>query len=156
MLTEAARVLRPGGLFISGEWDRLPSLADPTLDTAGIIPNITRLMDRVDEIINVSYQTVPSAAQIPRWVADSGLFRDITHEFHEVPIGNWQTDDRQKALGINFREQAVRYGDSLGQVLKNAGCEQEVIDELVNGYLEEINDVAGLKWVYHTVHAIKA
>ena len=156
MLAEVARVLRPGGLFISGEWDRLPSLGDRTLDTAGVIPNITRLIDRVDEIIIGSYQTGPAASLIPRWVADSGFFRDIIHEFHEIPIGDWHTDDRQRALGITLREQAVRYGDSLRQVLKNAKEEQEVIDELINGYLAEIQSVPGMIYVYHTVHAVKA
>lgn len=156
MLAEAARVLRPGGLFISGEWDRLPSLEDRALDTASVIPNITRLINRVNGILNGRFRALPAASSIPRWMAESGLFRDITHEFHEIPIGDWHTDERQRSLGVNFREIAVRYGDSLRQVLKDAGDEQAVVDELINGYLAEIRGVPGMFCVYHTVHAIKA
>ena len=157
MLGEAARVLRPGGLFLSGEWERGPKFANPIWGNDSSIPATHRLLNRVDAVLFANHGLVPVASRIPNWLAESDQFQDITVERHFLPIGDWHPDPGMKALGEDFRDIWVRYADSLKPVLRepNLGLNEAQIDELVAGFEDDMHTVPGMVGVYHTVHAIK-
>jgi len=156
MVREVARVLRPGGLFLSGEWERGPTFADPALGNANSIPAIHRLLNLVDDALGARHRVFPVAPHIPAWLAESGRFRDITPQFHLVPIGDWHPDPAMQALGNNFRDIWVRYADSLRPMLREGlGLDEVQVDELVAGYVNDMDNVSGMIGVYHTVHAKK-
>jgi hypothetical protein len=153
MLAEAARVLRPGGLFVSGEWERGPSFDNPTIGDTNRIPGIDRLVNVVDSLL--SHNALPLVPHIPTWLDASGQFEDITAQCYSVPIGDW--DPTKKALGENFRDVWVRYVDSLKPMLGQPGSEldEAQIDDLIAGYLDNLYNVPGMVGKYHMVHAKK-
>jgi hypothetical protein len=152
MLAEAARVLRPGGLFLSGEWERCPSFDNPTIGDTSRILGIDRLVDVVDSLLIRSH-----VLDIPTWLDASGQFQDITVQSYSVPIGDWPSDPEQRALGENFRGVWVRYVDSLKPMLgePRSGLSEVQINDLIAGYLDNIYNVPGMVGKYHTVHATK-
>jgi hypothetical protein len=156
MLAEAARVLRPGGLFLSGEWERVPSFANPVSGDADPIPETRRLLNLVDTSL-ARHGAFPLATCIPGWLAESGQFQDITAQFHVVPIGDWHPDPVMKELGNDFRSVWVRYADSLKPMLgePGLGMNEAQIDDLMEGYLQDMHNTSGMVGVYHTVHAKK-
>jgi len=155
MLDEVARVLRPGGLFLSGEWGRSPTFADPASGNSHTIPDIHRLVTFVDDILHAKHGVFSVAPHIPRWLAESGRFQDITAHLHAVPIGNWHPDPAMQVLGNTFRDMLVRYAKNLGPMLKEAGLDNAQVDELVTGYVNDMENVSGMIGVYHTVYAKK-
>jgi hypothetical protein len=151
MLAEAARVLRPGGLFLSGEWERWPSFNNnPNIGDR--ILGIDRLVNVVDSLLIQNY-----ALYIPTWLDESAQFQDITVQSFSVPIGDWPSDPDQRALGKYFRSVCVQYVDSLKPLLgePRSGLNVVQINDLILGYLDNIYNVPGIVGKYHTVHAKK-
>lgn len=156
MLTEVARVLRPGGLFLSGEWERIPTFVNPALRDQNLIPFTTGLLTMVDNILFEKYGIRPWARQIPGWLEASGLFVDITLDVHCMPVGNWHGDPDLRVLGRDFVDVWVKYAGSLEPMLSEAGFDVRFVQHVLAGYLHEIQNVSGMCAVYYTVHARRA
>jgi len=155
MLNEVARVLRPNGLFLSGEWERCPTFADPSLRNSNSIPATSHLFNLIDDAMFTSHGVIPIASHIPSWLAESGHFRDITSQKYAVPIGDWHPEPSMQALGNALRHALQLSTNGLKLILKEPklGLEEAQIDELVMGYVQEMYHVSGMVAVYHTVHA---
>jgi len=156
MLTEATRVLRHGGLFVSGEWERSPSFDNPAIEDTNRILGIRSLVDVVDLLL-IERNASPPVTCIPDWLDASGQFQGITKQCYTVPIGDWPSDPAMKALGKNFRDVWVRYADSLKPMLRepSSGLGEAQINDLIAGYMHNMDNVPGMVGKYHTVHATK-
>ncbi|KAF8154294.1 S-adenosyl-L-methionine-dependent methyltransferase [Crassisporium funariophilum] len=154
VLQEVARVLRPGGLFVSCEWGRYvafePSLR---LDPSTHAPASSRFFDALTRALASSRGIQPISPQIPMFLSNSGLFTGITSEQRHMPIGAWASDPAMRVLGERSLEIIERYTDSVKPLLIEAGWVEAEVENLLADYLQETQTTQGLIGVLYTVHA---
>ena len=150
MLTEASRVLRPGGLILLGEWIHLP--VDSS--TGRSPPGVSAFCRALDSSLLSEY----GIENIPPYLADlisqlSG-FEDVQSHDYYMPIGDWaRSSPRAKDLGARFGQTLEIWSESAAMVLAKAGYDQDEVGGLVNGFTGEIADVPGLQIAYRVVTA---
>lgn len=152
-LEEIARVLRPGGLFLSCEWNRHmafhPELQQvPSVDA----PAAVRFMDAITDAL-ASRGIQPIADQIPTFLEDSGYFTQITVGKKYIPLGDWPSDLAFKSIGADCLKMHERYADSCKPLLLEVGWGEVASERLITDYIEEICSVSGLVDIIFTVHA---
>ncbi|TCD65162.1 hypothetical protein EIP91_003018 [Steccherinum ochraceum] len=145
LLDEVARVLRPRGLFVAGEWMRGPAMirgADPAVH----LPRTTEFFRVVNNTLTVK-NIFPVAPFLHELIEESNHFEDVHSRQIEIVVGG-------DARGNRFREMQKVYAESMRVVLVEAGRHsRREVDELVAGYLWELYHVPGMIHVYHAVHA---
>ncbi|KAH7882073.1 S-adenosyl-L-methionine-dependent methyltransferase [Phlebopus sp. FC_14] len=156
MLREAARVLRPGGIFFSGEIGRYVAFAsgyvsDPNIAAPGaarFYQVINRLLDR-ENLYEIT-------KDIPGWLRGTGSFTDGRTQEHLIPIGDWHPSARKKRLGRAYLETMITFAESLKSFLHDGGLNDREIESLVAAYVNDLKTVPGMVGVYHTVWMVKA
>ncbi|EIW76554.1 S-adenosyl-L-methionine-dependent methyltransferase [Coniophora puteana RWD-64-598 SS2] len=160
-LSEIARVLRPGGLFLAGELEHSVSFE------RGIPPsNGTQGMDRFFTVVNNVLGErgfVQTGAHIPEWLHRTRTsdgrpaFTEIHVQQYHVPIGGWRaTNERERKMGRDWRNAMERYGDSVKpMLLSEASMDAHAVDELVQEYKDDLS-MNGMFSVYNAVWAIRA
>ncbi|KAF9564172.1 S-adenosyl-L-methionine-dependent methyltransferase [Agrocybe pediades] len=156
VLQEAARLLRPGGLFISYEWAPYPPINPNIPHTPDYIPAITRLHSSVNAAFHRTRNMRILGDQVPRYIVEVGAFTNITATQYLIPIGDWPTDATQKEIGLLSLEANKRYGDSVKPLLMEGGWTGPQVDGLLADYKQELDNTVGLNGVLVTVHATKA
>ncbi|TFK36112.1 S-adenosyl-L-methionine-dependent methyltransferase [Crucibulum laeve] len=153
VLREVARVLRPGGLFFSGEWGRYAAFHSVFgLDPAIRAPASFHFYEALTNALRNCRGIEPIAQFIPGFLSTSGLFTQIFGQHFAMPIGPWHDDPQYKSIGKAFRAAHRRYADSVSSLLTEAG---EDAGQIVAEYVDELRRVPGLVSLYHTVHARK-
>lgn len=155
LVGEAARVLRPGGLFLSGEWEPFPIHNATVSQLDNVIPATFSLVNMVNETLHKRYNMDPVGTSVPGWLEQSGRFANITPQVYKVPIGDWHQDPLMREFGNDMRATLVRYGESLKPMLKEAGYAEIQVETVLQAYVHELHTVRGLMGVYRTVHARK-
>ncbi|KAH0833830.1 S-adenosyl-L-methionine-dependent methyltransferase [Lanmaoa asiatica] len=157
MLREAARVLRRGGIFISGEVGRYVTFApgypgNPAVDA----PGATRFFKVVNDLLeHVGLHEITS--HIPHWLRATGTFTDGRIQEYLIPIGEWHPSSRQRTLGRAYLDAMTVFAESLKPFLRDqGGLTEREIGELIAGYVRDMRCVPGLVSVYQTVWTIKA
>lgn len=152
LLDQAARVLRPGGLFLAGEWGRFPAL-DGGRDPRVAAPRACAFFAAVNEAL-ARRRVLPAAEHLARWLQDSGRFDRISPREYAVPVGDWHPDARMREIGADMRRFLCVYAESMRVLLLEAGrLHQVAVDSLVRGYKEELFSVRGMVCIYYSVHA---
>ncbi|ESK92827.1 sam domain [Moniliophthora roreri MCA 2997] len=157
IINEAARLLRPGGLFFSGEWARRPVFhpqmnLTPSVDAVHLshfFQALTNALEQCRGIYHVS-------DRIPDMILQTGLFRDITRQLFRMPIGDegpWQGDQQWMWLGRIYRACIRRYVESCKRILLEVGLSETQYNALYRNVLMEIKEVPGLIGEYNTVYA---
>ncbi|GAB1520490.1 hypothetical protein RhiTH_003567 [Rhizoctonia solani] len=167
LLQEIHRVLRPGGLFIFGEWypqltlpgGNMPALLGPARHSA-------RFMETYRSAIAASGIFVEAASEIDNWLRpDSYLwsaqarsgFCSIIHEVRESPLnGLWHPDSDMREIGMlsamNFSEFIV----SAQPLFLSHGITKAEYDVWAEHIRGEIRDPLNSVVIrYHSVTAIK-
>lgn len=157
MLREAARVLRRGGIFFSGEVGRYVTFApgypgNPAVDA----PGVTRFFRVVNDLLE--HIGLPEiTGQIPRWLSEIRTFTDGRMQEHLIPIGEWHPSSRQRTLGRAYLAVMTMFAESMKPFLRDqGGLSERAISELIDGYVRDMRYVPGLVSVYHTVWIFKA
>lgn len=153
MLTEASRVLRPGGLILLGEWIHPP--VDSSTGTSP--PGVTAFCQAFDNSL-LSLYAIPN---IPPYLTESisqlGGFVDIQSRDYNMPIGDWAwSSPGAKALGVKFGKTLEIWAESAATVLARAGYDEDVVQGLLDGFTREISSTAGLQLAYRVVTAHRA
>ncbi|KAG6374230.1 S-adenosyl-L-methionine-dependent methyltransferase [Boletus reticuloceps] len=157
MLREAARVLRPGGMFFSGEIGRYVAFApgypsNPAVDA----PGATRFFKVINDLLE-RIRLHEITGHIPHWLRRTGMFTGGRIQEHLIPIGEWHPSSRQRALGRAYLDAMTVFAESLKPFLRGqGGLSEREIFELIDGYVRDMRGVPGLVSVYQTVWAIKA
>lgn len=153
VLQEIARVLRPGGLFVSCEWGRYAAF-DPSFQGIPSVdaPATIQFFDAITNAL-ASRGIQHRAYQIPAFITNSGHFYDITVEQRCIPIGVWPADLASQNIGADCLLARRKYADSSKPLLLNAGWSEAAVERLITNYIHEIHNVTGLVDVLHTVHA---
>ncbi|VDB88334.1 unnamed protein product [Peniophora sp. CBMAI 1063] len=151
LLRQAARILRPGGLFIAAEWGAYPALhpshpaaANPTTE----LPNITRFCEALNELINHGAPTL--AITLPTLINITGAFDAPRATTRAFPVGAPYPGVEPAAILLD-----------VGEIMHRCTC--GFVDAAVAGHptlaehadlvKHEVNTHPGVVAVWHTVHA---
>ena len=144
-------MLRRGGLYVSCEWAWWP-----TLDDGGNLkdraPRAHAFLEAVRATLSERRGIQEAAPRVAHLLQASGLFTAVATRDYPVPVGDWSPHPHLRQLGVAFRGHVETYGRSLGLVLLEGRYARRA-HELVEGYIRDMREVAGLVFVYHTVHA---
>ncbi|KAG0706234.1 S-adenosyl-L-methionine-dependent methyltransferase [Suillus ampliporus] len=155
LLQEAARVLRPGGLFFSGEIGRYIDFAHGfSVDLAHQAPRAQRFLQVVNQSLQLRH-LVPIADKVPTFIQLSHQFTVPTIQTFHIPIGGWHPNTVMKRIGRNYLIALKEFAESLKPMLRETGMTQHDIDSHVTGFIQDIEHVRGLVGVYHTAWARK-
>lgn len=156
MLREAARVLRRGGIFFSGEIGRHVAFAPGYLGNPAVdAPGATRFFRVLNDLLeNVGLHEITS--RIPSWLRETGTFTDGRIQEVLIPIGEWHRSPRQRTLGRAYLDTMTTFAESFKPFLRDQGLSEREIGELIDGHVRDMRSVPGLVSVYQTVWTIKA
>lgn len=157
MLREAARVLRRGGIFVSGEISRYIAFAPGYPGNLAVdAPGATRFFKVVNDLLeHMGLHEI--TRHIPRWLREIGTFTDGRIQEHLIPIGEWHPSSRQRSLGRAYLATMAMFAESLKPFLRDqGGLTEREIGELIDGYVRDMRSVPGLVSVYQTVWTAKA
>lgn len=157
VLQEVARVLRPGGLFLSLEWSPYPTL-DPSIqqDPVTYAPASTRFHDAINRALLDRQGLRPIAGQVHTLLADAGVFQEISSTPYHIPIGAWSTDPFLRNIGATCRDINEIYTSSVKPLLIDSGWTEGQLNRLFADFIREIRSLNGLVSVLYVVHARKA
>ena len=86
-----------------------------------------------------------------------GGFNEVQSRDYQMPIGEWaRSSPHAKDLGVNFRHTLEIWTESAVMVLKRAGYDEDEVKRLVDGFIGDISNVAGLQIAYRVVTARRA
>ncbi|KAJ7224648.1 S-adenosyl-L-methionine-dependent methyltransferase [Mycena pura] len=165
-IAEAARLLRPGGLFISSEWARalyLDPTHAPAAASAGQAPRPAAATPAIAAFFAALHAALaalglqPTAPPIASLLqAAPALFgtSSIHAETHMVPLGAWHPSPNMRRIGRALRTSFLRYMDSVQPLLsESGGLSPDALAQMYAGTRAEVRSVPGLVAVFHTVHA---
>lgn len=152
MYREVARILRPGGLFLSGEWGRFPSFHPQITRPTPTIPGSSRFFEVLSTAL-ARRQIHPVSGRIPQFITGTGQFTAPISQIYYMPIGPWHADPGLQRIGRAFRVVHLRYADAVKPLLVEVGHTHEEVDEIVEEYAHELRTVPGMVSIFHTVHA---
>lgn len=149
LLDQAARVLRPEGLFLACEWGRFVGTHDGR-EPGAAAPATVRFFGVVRDAL-YARGVAPLAERLEQHVVDSARFGRIVARRFSLPIGDW--DAAQAQLGRDTRRFLVMYVDSLKPLLVEFLRHVAEVDALIRAVKLELETVRGLVAYYYTVHA---
>ncbi|KAF7309180.1 Methyltransf-25 domain-containing protein [Mycena kentingensis (nom. inval.)] len=168
LVVEAARLLRPNGCFISGEWSRMlytfinapgaPGPPQPTAVTAQTAPWLTAFFAALHAALTTPPLPLPFDAPpvAPILAAHPMLFdpASITARTHMVPLGGWPPDLRIQRTGRAFRNVFRAYMESVRPLLTHkSGLAANVLQQIYTEAKVELRHTGGLVALYNTVFA---
>ena len=151
MLSETSRVLRPDGLILLGEW-----IHPPVDSTGSSPPGVTAFCQALDHSLLSVYAIPNIPPYLTGFISRLGGFNDVQSHDYQMPIGDWARSSRAKHLGVKFRDTLEIWTESAVMVLKRAGYEEDEVKRLVDGFIGDISNVAGLQVAYRVVTARRA
>lgn len=150
MLSEASRLLRPGGLILLGEWVHLP-----VESSSGVSPpGVTAFCQALDSALLNFYRIPNIPPHLTDIISYLGGFDNIQSRDYNMPIGDWASSSPgTKALGAKFRQTLEIWAKSAATVLARAGYDEDEVQGLVDGFVANIFSIAGLQIAYRVVTA---
>jgi len=147
-LREVARILRPGGLFLSAEWDTHPTLHPEhpwSPEIEGYIPETTQFYDFASAV-------VPTHAQdISRLIHQNGAFERPVLKRRAIPIS---APHASGSYGLHFVSQVMeRVTQGYADALVAGRC---VPPAVADSFKQELSERSGIVGVYQTVIARKS
>ncbi|KAJ7614020.1 S-adenosyl-L-methionine-dependent methyltransferase [Roridomyces roridus] len=158
LITEAVRLLRPGGLFLSVERGRYPAFHPdfPGSTPPTHAPALAIFFAHLQGALTAR-GLAPLSPPIAALLTHTGGFVDITARDYYMPLGSWPAATASRRLGRVFRAVFIRYLDSVRPLLiENGGLSENDVDKLFQNVENELRTVQGMAAVFHTVHARKA
>lgn len=150
-MDEVARVLRPGGLYIAGEWGRCPVMCNGS-NIMTCAPGAFQLFDILNRFLE-RQGLFHAASGITGWLETTHSFTDIQQRQFMVPVGDWHSE--QKEIGNYMRGLLELFTSSTRILLARAGFDARFAERLINSFLHEMEVIPGMVFPYYTVHARK-
>lgn len=149
IINEAGRLLRPGGLFLSVEWQLTPQghpvEGTPISDWCNLVRH-NLLQHRGVDIDNIPLQ-------IPEYIRQSGLFSDPNTVTREVPIGHWPPEPEDKSTGMACRLAFQHFSRNLSVFLSDVGVSRQLIRDQLHYLRVALHNTTGLHLTYHATFA---
>ncbi|TDL17679.1 hypothetical protein BD410DRAFT_794152 [Rickenella mellea] len=155
-LREVKRLLRPGGLFISGDYGPEFHTAEGSTPR-GKLPCTTKIVEMFALGIRAQGLDPDGYTVTAERLRTFGGFEEINELNVRVPIGPWDTSSAlQQDIGEHFREVIKLIAFSLKPIMYRVGLSQSDADEICQGFIQEIWDPrVKLYHPYCGVYAIK-
>lgn len=151
IIAEIGRVLRPGGLFLSGEWSLSPRF-HPSVQNATDVPALSRFHATLTSALQ-SRGIAPVFSRVPGWLQESALFTEISVQNFSVPVGSWPANPQLKRLGRANRKAFIIFIESTKSLLREFGMSEQNVEEMYEAVKDEIGITEGLITIYQAVHA---
>lgn len=153
LLAEVRRILVPGGVFLSGEFEHPPVLEGGEVYSKDHFPSGHLFFEVIQEILP---NRRSEAARIDEHLNAIGGYRDITREQFLVPVGPWPIEDERQEIGQAMHEAFRLYLQSFRVSFLEYGWNGQAYDELV----QAANSILLLRTpgsclVYNVVHAVR-
>ncbi|EJD04831.1 S-adenosyl-L-methionine-dependent methyltransferase [Fomitiporia mediterranea MF3/22] len=144
VLREVARILRPGGLFLAGEW--LPVLF--TLDgsrTSTTSNGVSAFLHLVSDIAG-RRGLFHNTLEIPRILMSNTYFENVVAERRVVPLDGSTRADRTKRALLEFADAAKYF-------LRDSGISATRVEDILQALRRDLNNASNFSLIYLTVHA---
>ncbi|KAG8796083.1 hypothetical protein FRC12_005353 [Ceratobasidium sp. 428] len=141
-LTDVARVLKPGGLFMSGECDLRLQYDNNDLQfpaTNHLYGRVTSFMNERGYTPNVGEAMRDMLATLPSPVDNTPLFHNIGSETINIPIGRNHPDSSQVELAALAFESRERLAESLTPFMLSCGLQGIEVNGLMTAHRHELN-----------------
>ena len=139
MLSEASRVLRPGGLLLLGEWaHNLAIFPLASSNSAVQIPTTSHYYDVINECMRVT-GLVPNIVDL---LQRMGAFGEVHVESYVMPIGGWNPDPRMRTSDMLL--------DSLRPLLHEKYPDRDV-ELWISSWRDEMGGTRGMAAVYYAI-----
>ncbi|CAE7225642.1 unnamed protein product [Rhizoctonia solani] len=168
LLLEVHRVLRPGGLFLYGEYQNNGfDASTPDHSATTTAPYLIQALRFAREIYArqgayaYAFRDVPPLLDpsCPIWAKEKRKgFTDIRGEEKMVPAGAWHPMPRMREVGLITQQVWCELWRSLrATFLSDGGMNVEEVDELINGAIDELINPGPrrLYGKYHVLYAFK-
>ncbi|KAG9125875.1 hypothetical protein FRC07_005815 [Ceratobasidium sp. 392] len=141
-LRDVARVLKPGGLFMSGELDIPLQYTD-----AAAFPATIHLYNQIVHIMGERGYTPNVGETMPTMLAtlptstedDTPLFTNIGSETITIPVGRNHPVQEQRELSVLAMDSLIRLSSSLKPFMTSFGLQASEIDGLITAHRQELN-----------------
>ncbi|KAK7445754.1 hypothetical protein VKT23_014750 [Stygiomarasmius scandens] len=152
IIMEAARILRPHGLFLAGEWgfpafignDPHPDVNQMSLMRFFVVLRDCLLQRGITRI----------ARDLEYFIGNSNMFHPVDPQNFWIPIGQW--DPQRQELGNRMRKILRRFMSSTKPfLLQTSGLTEEQIVHLFATCNTEMVSTPRLVMVYHSVCAVR-
>lgn len=156
LINEVARLLRPGGLFISCEWVLSPTFRPGVeRDPATHAPASMRFFHAIEHAL-AARGVILVGNHVKHYLEASRQFNAITEVPHCVGVGEELQDEAGSRVGHDLMRVFNRFTRSIIPLLREAGLTKLQIGELIGEYLGELqNPETGLAYVYDITYARK-
>ena len=151
-MNEVARILRPGGLFLAGEWGRCAAMEE-RFNPEAFTPYACRFYNAVSECLSRTRGLTPVAPHLRDYIRSSDRFDRVECKRFTMPIGTWHSDPSMQDLGEKYRNSLVTYVHSMQLMMVEAGRDPDEVRELAGGYVNEMFTVHGMICYFYTVQA---
>ncbi|TDL27084.1 S-adenosyl-L-methionine-dependent methyltransferase [Rickenella mellea] len=151
LVREVARVLRPGGLFLSREWALGIYMADGS-SVAYAAPGAHAFYQCISGVLQ-QRGIFSRGHEIPGYLHHSGRFTQINARAQQIMLGDVDDDQSLTDLGIQFRNLTLQWGNAMRGMLLDSGRTAANVDALLGAFSHDVQNVQGLKVVSYIVHA---
>ncbi|PCH43259.1 S-adenosyl-L-methionine-dependent methyltransferase [Wolfiporia cocos MD-104 SS10] len=156
LVAEAARILRPGGLFVSCEWDVFPSMSMSNGDVPVHVsaPRTHRFFRITHDFLREN--GIPLVGRSVEGILQaSNAFTNVHVERFRVPIGGWHPELQRP--GRRMRQLLGVYATSVKVSMVGRNLMSEADGQaLVQGLLDETEAVHGIVHTINVVYAWRA
>ena len=154
LINEVARLLRPGGLFISCEWVLSPAVRPGAeRDPATHAPASMRFFHAIEHAL-AARGVILVGNNVKHYLEASHQFHAITETPHCVGVGEELQDEAESRVGHDLMRVLRRFTHSVTPLLREAGLTKFEIGEIIADYLGELqNPETGLAYVYDVTYA---
>ncbi|TDL17677.1 hypothetical protein BD410DRAFT_754196 [Rickenella mellea] len=139
-LSDVKRLLRPGGLFMSGDYEPDLHTTESSIPRDQL-PWTTKILDMF--ALGIQVQGIDRDRYVisPERLRTSGGFEKISDLTIHVPVGPWDTStELQKEIGTHFRENVKLMAYSLKPIMQRVGLSQTEVEGICEGFRQEIWD----------------
>ncbi|TDL19119.1 S-adenosyl-L-methionine-dependent methyltransferase [Rickenella mellea] len=162
-ITEVAKCLKPGGMFLMVEgdhnlWNSKKELQELAYGTGGPGQSwYARAMFEAALTMQKRGSDIDARMKLYELISSSQYFEDAGEHIHVFPIGPWEQGatpedhQRKQILGILERQSMIDLVQSLGPLFISEGYPKELVDQFIKGTEKELNELTVhmyIKWFY--------
>ncbi|KAJ4480857.1 S-adenosyl-L-methionine-dependent methyltransferase [Lentinula aciculospora] len=159
IVQESARMLKPGGMYLSGEWGQFPAFHPHFPQAEGHpgvhVPGLDRFYRMLRDVLALRGIISPVASTVDQRLRNSGSFTDIQEHIFYMPIGSWADDPMHQTLGKRNRLAQTNFMNSIRPIFVAAGVTQRDLEQLYNECWTEMYGASGLVSIYYLVSACR-
>lgn len=134
------RLLKPGGILLIIDLEMAVWVRDGS-DPWQTIPMLTKYAERVIKSLHAQGIDTSSMPLVGSWLREMGGFAEVDDTVTCIPVGDWETDELQKEIGVMARDNVMAALFSTHPLWRRAGTTQEEMDRIATAAQAELYDL---------------